>query len=171
MGILKVIKNRRSVRDFTDRKIPDDALDALIDAIRWAPSAGNLQSRKFYFVFDEDLKKRLAGAAWNQNFIKQAPVAVVACINLKIARQYGERGVNLYCIQDASASIMNMLLMAQDLGLGTVWVGAFNESEVFKIMNLPDYLRPVAIVPIGYPAKLPQPTPRISKEAAVDFIR
>ena len=64
-----------------------------------------------------------------------------------------------------------MVLVAQDLGLGTVWVGAFDESAVVKIMNLPDYLRPVALIPTGYPAKMPKPTPRISKNEAVVFIR
>lgn len=171
IDILHIIKNRRSIRNFTDRKISDETIDALIEAIRWAPSAGNLQSRKFYFVFDNDLKRMLAKAAWNQDFIAKAQLAVVGCINLQIARKYGDRGIELYGIQDVSASIMNMVLVAQDLGLGTVWVGAFDESAVVKIMNLPDYLRPVALIPIGYPAKMPKPTPRISKNEAVVFIR
>jgi nitroreductase len=171
MSILDTIKNRRSIRDFKDQEIPDETIGALIEAIRWAPSAGNLQSRKFYFIFNKDMKKKLAEAALNQNFIAQAPLVVVACLDRKIAARYGERGVNLYSIQDVAASVMNMMLTANELGLGSVWVGAFNEFDVFEQLNLPHDLRPIAIVPIGFPAKIPKPTPRISKDEAVEFVR
>ncbi len=171
MGILDIIKGRRSVRDFKDKEIPEEAVDALIDAILWAPSAGNLQSRKFCFIFNKDIKKRLAQAALNQSFIAKAPLTVVACSDQRIASRYGERGINLYSIQDVSASIENMLLTAYELGLGSVWVGAFIEDEVKDILNLPGNLRPVAIIPIGYPARIPRPPSRISKGEAVEFVR
>jgi nitroreductase len=171
MSILDTIKNRRSIRDFKDQEIPDEAISALIEAIRWAPSAGNMQSRKFYFVFDQNTKKKLAKAALNQNFISEAPLTVVACIDRSIAARYGDRGVNLYSIQDVAASVMNMMLAAHELGLGSVWVGAFNEFEVFEHLNLPDNLRPIAIIPIGYPAKIPKPTPRVSTNEIVEFVR
>jgi nitroreductase len=171
MRILDTIKNRRSIRDFKDQEIPGEAIGALIEAIRWAPSAGNMQSRKFYFVFDQNTKKKLAKAALNQNFISEAPLAVVACLDRRIAVRYGDRGVNLYSIQDVAASVMNMMLTAHELGLGSVWVGAFNEFEVFEHLNLPDNLRPIAIIPIGYPAKIPKPTPRVSTNEIVEFVR
>ncbi len=171
MSILDNIQKRRSIRDFKDQKIPEDAISALIEAVRWAPSAGNMQSRKFYFIFNEDVKKKLATAALNQRFIAQAPLVVVACLNRKIAARYGDRGVNLYSIQDVSASIMGMMLAAHELGLGSVWVGAFNEFEVFEQLNMPHNLRPIAIVPIGYPAIIPKPTPRLPKDELVEFVR
>jgi nitroreductase len=171
MSILDTIKNRRSIRDFKDQEIPDEAISALIEAIRWAPSAGNIQSRKFYFVFDQNTKKKLAKAALNQNFISEAPLAVVACLDRRIAVRYGDRGVNLYSIQDVAASVMNMMLTAHELGLGSVWVGAFNEFEVIEHLKLPDNFRPIAIIPIGYPAKIPKPTPRVSTNEIVEFVR
>jgi len=171
MTILDVIKNRRSIRDFRDQDIHETAVEALIEAIRWAPSAGNLQSRKFYFIFNKDVKKKLTRAALNQTFISQAPLAVVACLDRKIASRYGDRGVNLYSIQDVAAAVMNMMLTAHELGLGSVWVGAFNEFEVFDILDMPHNLRPIAIVPVGYPAKSPKPTPRFSKNEIVEFVR
>jgi len=70
-----------------------------------------------------------------------------------------------------AAAVMNMMLTAHELGLGSVWVGAFNEFEVFDILDMPHNLRPIAIVPVGYPAKLPKPTPRFSKNEIVDFVR
>jgi nitroreductase len=170
MSVLETIKSRRSVRDFQKQDIPAPAIESLVDAIRWAPSAGNLQSRRFYFVFNPDVKKKLARAALNQNFIARAPLTVVACLDRRIAVRYGERGMNLYSIQDVSASIMNMMLTAQELGLGTVWVGAFNEFDVFEILGMPDYLRPIALVPVGYPSRKPAPTPRLAREEMVTVI-
>ena len=171
MTILDAIKNRRSIRDFTEQDIHENAVDALIEAIRWAPSAGNMQSRKFYFIYNKDVKKKLARAALNQDFIAQAPLTVVACLDRKIAARYGDRGVNLYSIQDVAAGVMNMMLTAHELGLGSVWVGAFNEFEVFEILDMPHNLRPVAIIPVGYPSKIPKPTPRFSKNEIVEFVR
>ena len=138
MNILDIIKNRRSVREFTDRNIPESAIDVLIEAIRWAPSAGNLQSRKFYFVFNEEIRRQLAQAELKQNFasfIAHAPLVVVACADRQIASRYGERGISLYCIQDTAASVQNLLLAAHDLSLGTCWVGAFKEEKVKEVLK------------------------------------
>jgi nitroreductase len=173
VGILDIIKNRRSVRDFTDKKIPESAIETLIDALRWAPSAGNLQSRKFYFVFNEDIRNKLAKAGLKQDFVSftaRAPLVVVACTDRNIASRYGERGMHLYCIQDSAASVQNMLLAAHDLGLGTCWVGAFKEEKVREILGLPDNLRPVAIVPVGYPARTPNAPDRVSRQEAVEMM-
>lgn len=171
MNILDIIVQRRSIRNYKDRDIPPELIDGLIEALRWAPSAGNMQSRKFYFVFNQDMKKKLAKAALNQNFIAKAPLAVVACLDRNISVRYGDRGVNLYSIQDVSASVMNMMLTAQAMGLGTVWVGAFNEFEVSDILELPHNLRPIAIVPVGFPLKVPMPVPRIAREEVVVMIK
>jgi nitroreductase len=171
MTVFDSIKNRRSIRNFKDQDIPEKVIDALIEAIRWAPSAGNLQSRKFYFIFNKDIKNKLAKAALNQYFIAQAPLAVVACLDRSIAARYGDRGVNLYSIQDVAASVMNLMLTAHELGLGSVWVGAFNEFEVFEILDMPHNLRPVAIIPVGYPSKIPKPTQRAPHNEIVEFVK
>lgn len=171
MAILDIIKSRRSIREFLDREVPEQAIDGLIDALLWAPSAGNLQSRKFYFVIDPGTKNKLAKAALGQNFISRAPLVVVACTDSRISARYGDRGVNLYSIQDAAASVMNMMLAAHELGLGTVWVGAFNEFDVFEILGLPENLRPVAIIPVGYPARTPPAPPRVRSEDAIEFVK
>jgi nitroreductase len=93
-------------------------------------------------------------------FIAEAPVVVVVCANYpRSMRVYGERG-RLYAEQDATAAVQNMLLAAHALGLGSVWVGAFVEPEVSKILSLPDHVRPLAILPIGYPAESPRPRRR-----------
>jgi nitroreductase len=173
MNILDIIKNRRSVREFEDREIPESAIDVLIEALRWAPSAGNLQSRKFYFVFNEAIRNKLALAGFRHDyasFIARAPLVVVACADLNIASRYGERGADLYCVQDAAASVQNLLLAAHDLGLGTCWVGAFKEEQVKEILDLPGHLRPVVIVPVGYPAKTPKAPFRLPKSECVKVL-
>jgi nitroreductase len=171
MTILDSIKGRRSIRDFQEREVPEQAVEALIDALLWAPSAGNLQSRKFYFVFNRETKKKIAKAAFGQDFISRATLVVVACTDRRISARYGDRGVNLYSIQDAAASVMNMMLAAHELGLGTVWVGAFNEFDVFEVLDLPENIRPVAIIPVGYPTRTPPAPPRVRREEAVTFVR
>ena len=171
MTVLDAIRNRRSIRDYENKDVPETIMEALMDALRWAPSAGNLQSRRFYFVVNPGVRTRLARAALNQNFIARAPLVVVACLDRRVAAHYGDRGVNLYAIQDVSASIMNMMLAAQELGLGTVWVGAFNEFEVFETLEMPAHLRPIAIVPMGYPSRKSAPTPRLPKEELITIVR
>jgi nitroreductase len=174
MSILDIIRNRRSVRDFTDQKIPESAMNVLAEALLWAPSAGNLQSRKFYFVLNDEIRKKLAQTGFREglvSFIVRAPLVVVACADLRIASHYGDRGKDLYCIQDTAASIQNLLLAAEDLGLGACWTGAFQEEKVRAVLDLPDNLRPVAIVPVGYPAKTPKAPARVSPAEAVERVR
>lgn len=170
MTILEAVMNRRSIRAFQPTAVPADSINALIEGLRWAPSAGNLQSRKFYFVQDADVKRKLARAALNQRFVAEAPLTIVACLDRGISARYGDRGVNLYSIQDVSASVMSMMLVAHELGLGTVWVGAFNEFEVFEALDLPHHLRPIALVPVGYPAQVPKPTPRAPIRDVVEYV-
>ena len=171
MPLLETIKNRRSVREFQEKEISEEIIDKLIEALIWAPSAGNLQSRKFYFVFDEKIKKDLAEAALDQDFIAEAPLVVVGCTDDKIAWRYGERGKKLYSICDVAMSIQNMMLLAQDLGLGSCPVGAFGEDKVSEILEVPKNLHPTLIVPIGYPAESPSPPHRISKKEAIETLK
>ena len=171
MDILKAVKERRSLRDFQKKDIPDALLDRLAEALIWAPSAGNLQTRKFYFVKQPDIKNKIAAAALNQSFIAEAPLVIVGCTDSRISGKYGERGVYLYSIQDVALSIMGMMLVAHENGLGSCWVGAFNEADIRKILDIPNHLRPVAIVPVGYPAKIPYPPPRVSIKDAVEVIK
>ena len=170
MDILEIIKNRRSIRSFQNKKISEDIVDKVIEALIWAPSAGNLQSRKFYFIFNQEIKEKLVEAA-SQDFISEAPLVIVGCADEKTSSKYGERGKNLYSICDVSAGIQNMMLLAQEKGLGTCWVGAFDEKKVSKILNLPGDLKPIVIIPVGYPAEKPGAPARVSKKEAIEFIK
>jgi len=130
-----------------------------------------LQSRKFYFVFNQKIKEELAKVALGQDFISQAPLVVVGCTDEKIEWRYGERGKKLYSICDAAMSIQNMMLLAYNLGLGTCPVGAFDEDRVSEILNIPENLRPIVIVPVGYPAEKPLAPPGVSKKEAIELVK
>lgn len=170
MGILEIIKKRRSVRRFQGKEIPLEIVNELVEALIWAPSAGNLQSRKFYFVRNQDVKDDLVRAAWGQGFIAEAPLVIVACADMRIGTYYGSRGKELYVLQDVAASVQNLLLLACEHNLATVWVGAFDERTAAEALKLPTHLRPVAIVPVGYPAERPFAPRRVSSKNAVEFI-
>jgi len=153
LDVLEAIKERRSIRAFTDEKVSEKDVERLIDAARWAPSAGNTQPLELVVVKDKEMKRKLSEAALNQTFIQKAPVVIVVCADLnRSSRGYGSRGKHLYSLQDTAAATENILLAAQELGLATCWVGAFREKEVAKAVKAPRNLKPVAIVPVGHPA-------------------
>jgi len=165
--ILNIIKNRRSVRKFENEEIPKQTIERLKEALIWAPSAGNLQSRKFYFVFNQKIKEKLINAAMNQDFIAEAPLVIVACADEQIERRYGKHGKEIHMICDVAVSVQNLMLLAYSEELGSVWIGAFDENQVKEILDLSVNLKPIAIIPVGYPAETPLPPQRISKDDAV----
>lgn len=152
----KVILKRRSIRSFKPDPISESIIEILLEAARWAPSAGNRQPVEVIVVKRSSQKQQLVTAALGQRFIEAAPIVFVICADLdRSSARYGTRGSSLYAIQDAAAATQNILLTATDLGLGTVWVGAFDESEVAKALKLPPNVRPLAIIPIGKPKRDP----------------
>jgi len=161
MNVLEAVKGRRSIRAFKADEVPAETIERLVDAARWAPSAGNIQPWEFIIVKKQETKRKLAEAALGQAFIEEAPLVIVVCADeMRSSQGYGARGKNLYCIQDTAAAIQNIHLAAYSMGLGTCWVGAFREDEAKKVLKIPAGLRPVAIIPMGYPAEKPPPRTR-----------
>ena len=156
VNVIGCIKDRASVRRFRKDPIPDKVLDEVLEAGIAAPSAGNAQDWEFIVVKKPESKSRLAVAAFGQDMIGDAPVVVVVCSNLKKIERYGTRGKTLYTIQDAAAAAQNILLAAWDREIGSCWVGAFDEEEVGQILALPSHVRPMVIIPLGYPAEKPE---------------
>ena len=168
MDIVTCIEGRRSTRTFSPEPIEESIVNEALRMANLAPSAGNLQARDFIVVKDENVKEALSKAAYDQDFVRTAPIVVVFCANLeRIAGRYGDRGRTLYCLQDSAAAAENMILYLHSKGVGTVWVGAFDETKARKILNIPSEARPVAIVPIGYPAEEEVRTSRIPIEKLV----
>ncbi len=170
MDLFEIIKNRRSIRRYLSEEIPLDDIKTLIEAARWAPSAGNLQHWEFVIVRDSVLKEKIAEAVYGQYWMTEAPVLIVACADVsRAASVYGERGEKLYCIQDVAAAIQNILLMAYSMSYGSCWVGAFDEREVSEILSLPRNIRPLAIISIGKPAEKPSPRWRRPIEEIIHY--
>lgn len=160
MSVLDVIKSRRSIRQYKSTKVPDDVIMQLIDAARHAPSAGNIQPWEFIIVKDKEVREQLAKTLSWGSFVKDAPVCIVVLGNEKLSP-------NFFAI-DAACATENLLLAAHALNLGACWVAVYalkdttSENNVRAILNVPQHIRIIAVVPIGYPAQ--KARPRILRE-------
>jgi len=156
MDILETIKNRRSIRTYKRQDLAQQTLDKLLEAARWAPSAGNVQPWAFVIVTSQKIKQGISLGAFGQKTLEEASIVIIVCADEKRAEQsYGSRGKTLYCLQDTAAAIQNIMLTAHSLGLGSCWVGAFKEEEIRKVIKAPKEMRPIALIPIGYPNENP----------------
>ena len=158
--ISSLIKSRRSIRKYLEKDVSEDLLEKVLDSARYAPSAGNYQPWEFIVVRNQSLKSDLVEACHNQKWMLEAPVFIIACINNRVAGMYRERGLRLYGIQSVAAAIQNMLLTAESLGLGTCWIGLFSEVIVSRILQCPEYVRPCAVITLGYAAEKSSMPPR-----------
>ncbi len=157
MDFYEVLKKRHSIRAFEEREVEKEKIEKITAAFSLAPSAGNLQAYQVYVIKTREVREQLADAALGQGFIAEAPVALVFCADQQqSAGKYGERGAQLYAIQDATIAAAYAQLAAAAEGLGSVWVGAFDPLEVSRLINAEPYTVPVAIIPVGYPAELPR---------------
>jgi nitroreductase len=154
MDFREVIETRFSVRSFQSTPVGDAALQGILEAANNAPSAGNLQAYEIVVIRDAERKKQLAQASLEQWFIAQVPVVVVFLANPDRNRsKYGSRGAELYSLQDTTIACAYAQLAATAAGLGTCWIGAFDEDAVRRVVFAPAAWRPVAILPIGIPAE------------------
>ena len=164
MNVFEAIKSRRSIRSFADRAIEEEKLKKVLEAGRLAPSAANMQEWKFVLVRDKETKEKLATAANNQRFIAKADVIIVGCATevdkIMTCGQY------TYPI-DLAIAMDHMSLQAVEEGLGTCWIGAFEEDEVKGILGIPSEIRVVELMPLGYPLCVPEPRSRKSMDEIV----
>jgi len=168
---LPYLKGRRSIRKFKSQPVPQELIDKILEAGTWAPSAGNVQPWHLYLVYNDEVKQKLAHSALDQRFIEKSPLVIVVCADKNKAQSiYGERGENFYMYQDTAALVQNMLLEAFSLGLGSCWIGAFRDGEVSQIMNLPRHLKPMALLPLGYPDEKPAPRKRRDWREIIEII-
>ena len=164
MEVEEGIRNRRSIRSYLNRPVEEEKIEKILDAAHWAPSAGNLQSVEYVVVRDKETREKLSEISYGQAQPKEAPVNIVVCCNLSKIEHYGERGKTLYSIQESGACIQNLMLTAHSLDLGTCWIGAFDEERAKEILGMPDHVRPVGIITVGYPDENPESSRRDLKE-------
>ncbi len=151
MDLFDVLKTRRSVRAYSDQPIPPEILDRLKEAIRVAPSACNIQPWHFVLVADAGLREKLAAASYKQSWMAKAAIIVVACgIPAKAYKYMGGYGNSIDV--DLAIAVDHLTLAAASEGLGTCWVGAFDEAQVKVLLGIPANVKVVAMTPLGYPA-------------------
>ena len=172
MNTIEAINSRRSIRKYIDKPVEFEKLTNILDAATKAPSAGNLQDWRFILVTDRALIKQVAGYSIEQYWIQTAPALIIVCsVPEKHEMYYGLRGKRLYNIQDCAASIQNILLACTEYGLGSCWIGAFEEEKIRALFGIPPDVRPQAIVTLGYSDEVPRERQLLPIENVVFFNR
>lgn len=168
MDFETVVKRRRMCREFLDRDVPQEKIDRILDLASRYPSAGHTEPQEFIVVHNRRMKEDLAHAALDQMFVAQAPLVIVVVSDVRrSARRYGERGVRFFSIIDGAFVAMLILLAVVEEGLGACFVGSFYDEEVQEVLSLPQEVRPIGIIPIGYCAEGPRKFRRRSREQIV----
>jgi nitroreductase len=161
MSFFDLISSRHSIRAFKDKKLSNEIIEKILNAATKASSAGNLQSYQIFIVTKKTDKQDIVSAAHDQDFIENASVVFVFCADPQNSSQmYGDRGSNLYCIQDATIACAYAQLAAHALGLASVWVGSFDEKTVQNILRCKSNVRPIAMLVVGFADEEPEITPR-----------
>ena len=154
MDFLNVIKKRKSIRRFQTKEIENDKIQKILEIVRQAPSAGNLQAFKIFIVKNKTTKERFFTATYRHQWAEEAAILFVFCADINLSSQrYGVRGAHLYALQDATIATTFAQLAITDLGLGSVWIGSFDEKRIKKALNTD--LIPIAILAVGYVAENP----------------
>jgi nitroreductase len=163
-----VIRKRRSIRKYKPDPIPEAILKNILDAGRIAPSAKNYQPWRFIVVKDPDKKKQIVAASRNQQFVGEAAVIVVGCALVDTA--WGRMGgyMSSWSV-DLTIALDHIILAAVNEGLGTCWIGAFDEAEVKRILHIPDPVRVLALTPVGYPDDTPPERGRKSADEILSY--
>ena len=144
MDVMDAIKARNSVRSYTDEPVAKESLEKILEAGRLAPSAHNGQPWHFIVVTDADKKEELSKGRWAK-FLKEAPAVIVGCGNR-------EKAPDWYAV-DVTIAMENMVLAATSMGLGTCWIGSFDEEAVKKLLKVPESMSVIAMLPVGHPRK------------------
>ncbi len=168
MSVLEVIKARKSVRKYKEDAIPEEVFLRVMEAARLAPSGKNAQPWKFIIVQKPFLKEKLAVASRNQFFIARAPMVIVACGFPDQSYPYQGNYMKSWPI-DVGIALEHLMLQAQEEGLGTCWIGAFEEKDVKVILNIPKEVKVLALTPLGYPDEEPKDRGRKSLDQITSY--
>ena len=171
---MEVLKERRSIRRYEDKDIPEDVLNQVLDAVKWSPSWANTQCWELIIVKDSGLKEKLQGTMSTTNpaskSIVAAPVLIALCGKLKSSGYYKDASTTKFgawFLFDLGLAAQTLCLAAQDVGLGTVITGLFNQDQAAEILGVPEGYELVSLIPMGYPAKTgPAPKRREVSEFA-----
>ncbi len=158
MEVLEAIRTRRSVRKYEKRPVPEESVEKILEAGRWAPSANNSQPWSFIVLRDERVRKEVARAATYGRFLAEAPLGIAVVIDPK---------ASTHPVEDGAIATQNMLLAAYALGLGTCWIGSYGsgyEEQVKRILGIPEDKRLLSLISVGFPAESRKSARRELKE-------
>jgi nitroreductase len=142
MNVFDIIQARKSTRGYESKPVPNDTIDKLLEAARVAPSASNVQPWHFILVTDKEKREKLSAGPYAK-FLTESPLVIVACGDTKAAPKWH--------VVDVSIAVENMVLAATGEGLGTCWIGSFCEDQVKELLQIPDHLKVVVLLAVGYP--------------------
>ena len=164
MDILNLLKSRRSIRIYQDKPVPQDLLLQILEAGRWAPTGANLQPWHFIVVTDAETRRRIGEVARfffiKSSHVEKAPVVLVLGFDTRKGK-YGR--------YDATLAGGNMITMAASLGLGTCWIGAFDEPKVKEILEIPQDIEVIGLITLGYSEERAEVPPRVELEKIVHW--
>jgi nitroreductase len=157
MEVKEAILKRKSIRGYENTPVPEEKLNAVLEAARMAPSGANRQPWKFVVVRDDEKRKQLSAASGGQRHVAEAPVVIAAVGTMPENMMRCE--VPGYPV-DLSIAVDHMTLVAVGEGLGTCWIGAFEQAAARKILSIPDNCMIVALLTLGYPRDQGRPKDR-----------
>jgi nitroreductase len=170
METLNAIEQRWGCRKYLPKPVEKEYVGIVLDAARYAPSAGNLQDRSFVVVKNDSVRQEIAHACGNQNWMMDAPVhIVIVSENQKNSKFFGEKGEKIYTVQDTAFAAQNMLLAATDLGLGCSLVVGFNEQKIVELLGIKEPAKPHIIITLGWAAENPKPSSKYALDKFVFF--
>jgi nitroreductase len=160
MEFIDVIKARSSVREFSEKQVEDEKITYLLECARLAPSYMNKQCWRFIVIKNKETIEQIAKTSVINRWLKTAPVLIVACAD---TTESGSNNSQDYYMIDVSIAFEHVILAATDIGLGTCWIGDFNEEKIKEHLEIPKRIRVVALSPVGYPAGKKGITEQITK--------
>ena len=176
-SLMETICNRRSIRRYQEKDIPDEVLHKVLEAARWAPSWANTQAWEFVVVKDRSIKEKIQATVNNRNpsylALVNAPILLVVCGQLKKSGYYNEQYPTKFgsewFMYDLGLATQNLCLAAHDSGLGTVIVGLFDHDRVGEVINLPGNHEVLVLIPLGYPDQDPKPPKRRERDEFIHY--
>ncbi len=180
MDLYDLMMKRRSVRAFQDREIPEPVIEKLLDVANHAPSGGNIQPLSIILVRSMEGRNKLSELAGGQPWVKNAPLSMIFCLDFFRVKKWaemsqadfrGEQALNHFLIAyaDLIAAVQNVVILAEGLGLGSVYIGSIQHEmdETRTYFEMPEYVLPMMVLCLGYPKSVPQNIPKLKKEVIV----
>lgn len=180
MDLYELMMKRRSVRAFQDQKIPEPVVEKLLDVVNNAPSGGNIQPLSIILVQGQEGREKLSELAGGQPWVKNAPLSMIFCLDFYRIKKWaelcqtdfrGQQALNHFLIAyaDLMAAAQNVVILAESLGLGSVYIGSIQHEidETRRCFEIPEYVLPMMVLCLGYPKSIPRTIPKLKKEAIV----